>query len=755
MNNRKMIVIWLLMLALSTLACNALSGAADPTEPAATAAAEATDVPATDTAVPPADEPTEAPTEVPTTTPSPDPVAGFIEFESESMGVLFSHPSDWVVEEEFEIISVVSDASLLEADTFESGAGIIILTEAEFGNVSAQEIFTRMIAEEGFVEDMTPTGLPQATTIQGHDSYQGAFTGEIDGSPVNVSMTAISGEGVGAVVLLISPSSGSEAEVAIGEAVVSTISLLPREAPQAEGEIDIGGTVSGQVASGSVSSWEFTASEGDLLTIIVEPEGDLDAVVDVLDASGASILPDGEVDDSFSREEISNLAIPASGTYQVAVTGWLDSAGGYTLSVLTTEVGETIPLSPGTSLEGTLLQSQQQRYSFTGIGSQPVNITVEPTDDSDVVVEIFDATGGLLLEVDDSFGREVAAFTPPADGMYTIVVSEWSGDPSAYTILLAAGDGSGLEGLPEAVLVLNQTDTLAAGATQSYAVEAAIYRPFTVVVDPVEDLDVVLEIYDSSNNLLEAQDRFFGLEQVTFYPQVSGTYVVRVSGFDASQSGNFDIAITQGGPEGIGAPGSVLIASSSLDPAEIHSYPWLTLDDGRVAALVVPDGELDVILEHVNDDTGDILEEIDASFDDERFVSGSMSEAYYTIDVSGFDVEQSGAYTITLFGSEDVAFELAGGDLVYGTMGDDSLIGFSYQGLAGETLIISVTSDSQLDAIVSIEPFEGDPYVEVDGAFAGGTETAEYTFDADETVFVFVSGFSGEVGSFSMTVEVE
>jgi hypothetical protein len=55
-----------------------------------------------------------------------------------------------------------------------------------------------------------------------------------------------------------------------------------------------GDTVDGVVDASGPSVWTFIGLEGEVIDLIVTPEGEFDVVVDVVDESGTSILPNGE-----------------------------------------------------------------------------------------------------------------------------------------------------------------------------------------------------------------------------------------------------------------------------------------------------------------------------------------------------------------------------------------------------------------------------------------------------------------------------
>ena len=126
--------------------------------------------------------------------------------------------------------------------------------------------------------------------------------------------------------------------------------LPPTAAPppvtsSTDGSIAYNTAVDGGIISNGRSLWTFKANSGDYIYVTIAPASGFDAVLDIIDQNGDSILPLGAVDDSFG-EEITDIQIPADGQYQIAVSGFGDSNGRYQLTLstnLNTPINTNLP----------------------------------------------------------------------------------------------------------------------------------------------------------------------------------------------------------------------------------------------------------------------------------------------------------------------------------------------------------------------------------------------------------------------------
>ena len=90
------------------------------------------------------------------------------------------------------------------------------------------------------------------------------------------------------------------------------------------------------------------------------------------------------------------------------------------------------------TLPDTLAAGEEKSYTITSHGARPVIAVVDPTDQSDVALDILDADGTLLTTANYSGpgGVETAYVLPLGQTAYTVRIREANGDAAAFQILV-------------------------------------------------------------------------------------------------------------------------------------------------------------------------------------------------------------------------------------------------------------------------------------------------------------------------------
>ena len=284
----------------------------------------------------------------------------------------------------------------------------------------------------------------------------------------------------------------------------------------------------------------------------------------------------GEVDEAFDAEEISNIVLPADGTYSVVIRGFAGGGGGYELIFNGGGSGTAMPagegggsLSYGELVAGEVTAAGGNVWTFTGSEGDFVDVTVEPYDGFDVVIDLVDSDGNSMLldgAIDNSFDIELLRVVPiPADGQYAVVVTGYAdGETGSYDLYLSETLG---EEAGTVLFVYNEfTEPDEEGFTYPFTAAAGEY--VTLYVNPVDDLDVILGVYnEATDELIEEVDDYFGREEIVFYAEELDNYYFLVTSFDGGVGG-FD-----------------LILSGSA-----YMIPEIFVDDGIIGRVV--DGEV-------------------------------------------------------------------------------------------------------------------------------------------------------------------
>ena len=527
-----------------------------------------TDVPApTDTPEPPppTDTPMPAPTDTPEPTATSAPVAALTEFVSEEAGLRLSYPEGW-----FEgglpgfNIFASTEEGLAGDNPGTQGPVALVVTgpTADFTSTDPEEAINQVVSEFDLgANDMVVEG-PTAVTINGQEAAYTIIEADTDtGDSITAYVVLVINGDYAAIMVGAAPRDQADEYMSLYATMAETIEVSEPTGTTtdigglsvntgdlvSEGILLYGDTVSAAVTDAGPSSWDFIGLEGEVVNVTVEPQGDLDVVVDILDDSGASIL-DFPVDNSFGVEEITDLAIPGSGTFTIVISGYDGATGDYSLTLAEAGAGPVagdisgdIALSEITS--GSVDGTTDTLYTFAAKGGEFMDITVSPTSEElDVVVDVLDANGRSLLDepIDDSYDTEYIRLLPiPEDGIYTVAVSGYDGSAGDFDILIEESY------LSQPANFLFASDELTdAEETHDFPFYALADDLVIAQVDPVElEFDVVLQVYsDDTNELLDEVDANTGFEELLFTVPEDGNYYFRVVGFEGS-TGSYDITL--------------------------------------------------------------------------------------------------------------------------------------------------------------------------------------------------------------------
>lgn len=644
------------------------------------------------------EEPTDVPepTEEPEPTAVPDPTAGFIDFSNEVLGVSLSYPSEWAIEfdEAGDELKLASTQEILEDQQNDIKGAIlnVLLLDRELLSliggeeldtddpVAVLEIFVTLFTEEGADSEdiqLTVTQEPTAVTVNGQTGAQVlADASDSEGDTAVMKLLLIMTDTRAAVVLAGSEASEEAQNRPILDAIESTITLSTPvggttetiDVPDSTGFLLYGDSVAGAVDATGPSVWDFVGLEGEVVDIIVVPDGEFDVVVDVFDESGSSILPNGEVDSSFGTEEVLDVAIPAAGSYTIVVRGFADATGSYQLTIAEAGTAVTPPVTGGSgeaiaygdSVSGIVDgASPVASYSFAGAEDEIVGMVITPFGEFDAVIDVIDATGNSLLsrERDASFGNENVMVALPADGVYTINIYGFDGSTGSFDMLL---------GFPLTNMVIAAPDTLDPedeGEGHSFPFTALRAGDMVgIYAEPAEGLDIAIQVRQGDELL-------------------SGL------GFEVERG--FDYSI------------------------DFEEFVMLLPETGTYSFRV-----LNSVDEEFGGNTGD--------------------------------------YEVVLFGSSEVVFELAYGDVVDARTNPDGLVDYVISGSVGDSMVINVVSDDDsVDMIIEVLDLDENVLASIDDGFSGEVEELVYTFESDELVIIRVRDFFGGEGDFVMSVDAQ
>lgn len=749
----RFLLLLLLVMGLALAACGG-----SPEEAATPTPTETPPPPPTNTPVPPT--PTPAPS------PTPDVTANFVPFEDAQAGLALSYPDGWFTQGMFGFFLFASNEALLDSpDPGEEGAVVLVIAEdtSNLETTNPLEGIETAVAGFGLGEGVETVSGPERLTINGLDSAQALVyaTSEEGNIPLSIFVTILIGKERSALFFGVTPRETEADFLPTFQAMAKTVALTTPVSTTSmllanpSGFLAYGETVDGEVtAAQETAVWGFSGLANDAVSISVTPkEADFDLIIDVLDANGDSIIS-GPQDNAFGEESVS-LTLPADGMYYVTVSGYAGATGTFQLKLQSGSATSGV-IALGETVSGSVTASGPSTWEFSASAGDVLVITVTPLDNLDAVVDVLDASGNSILptgEVDESFGEErLPAVVIPANGKYTIAVRGFAGGTGSFSLTLqSAGTAVGQ------LLVYGQIGSgrVAAGETQRWSFYAMQADVVDITVTPLqEEFDLMVDVLDSNGfSILPdgEQDDFYDTEYLrVLFLEEEGFYTIAVRGFEGS-SGDYEIVVT----ESLGGlPGSILFAKSTLDEGEAHAFPFTAYAGETVRIYVWPGPGFDVVISLYNDDTGELIEEVDNNTGYEEIVFAVPELANYYFEITGFE-GATGSYEVALLATAGAYLEAAGGDEIYGRVERDAVLEYYIQGAKGNTLTVTLNSDENADMIIALLDLDGNVLAEVDDAFSGGEEVLTYTFTADQKLVISIREFFNEVGKFFATITLE
>ena len=224
-----------------------------------------------------------------------------------------------------------------------------------------------------------------------------------------------------------------------------TMSLVLTEEPLfgGGGRLTPGQTIQSTLARGAQHIWTFTGNAQEIVSIVLTPENQFDAILDIYGPDGSRLAA---LDEGFSgdAEVVAALELPLTGEYDIRVRSFAGEGGSYSLSLdeggdSTNNFYDAGDLASGQVAQETLQQNEAHAWFFTGRVGDEVTITVDPlTPNLDLDIWLLDSNINRLAEEDNFLAgeSETIEFVLPEDGQYLILVRDFFGEAGQYEIRL-------------------------------------------------------------------------------------------------------------------------------------------------------------------------------------------------------------------------------------------------------------------------------------------------------------------------------
>lgn len=223
--------------------------------------------------------------------------------------------------------------------------------------------------------------------------------------------------------------------------------VAPVSTPTASGEEQV---IAAQIRANDTYTYELQGNAGDVYSIVVRGQGNLDPRLIISDPDGFVIA---ENDDHRSSDrslnpldsKIDSIILQETGTYTLEVTDYSGNAGSFELAITLLMTGA--PLGPGVDDVSLGQTTQNEVYTMTVDlnAGDFVTVTIRTVSgDLDPVVSLLGPSGSLVAENDDhtdfdsTLGRydsRIQRMLISETGTYTIEVTGYSGS-GTFTVTL-------------------------------------------------------------------------------------------------------------------------------------------------------------------------------------------------------------------------------------------------------------------------------------------------------------------------------
>lgn len=169
------------------------------------------------------------------------------------------------------------------------------------------------------------------------------------------------------------------------------------------------------------------------------------------------------------------------------------------------------PIALGESVEGTLDEDQSHGWLFSQ-GPAVVNIVLQPGEDMDGTLELFDADGQLMAAADSAFEGEeerLELISIPDDQEYTIVVRDFFQDGGSYVLSVVAVTTEELGAVDQGELPIGESVEATLGEDEAHAWTFTIEAPaeMSLTLSNGPELDGLMILFGPDGSVLEIVDQ--------------------------------------------------------------------------------------------------------------------------------------------------------------------------------------------------------------------------------------------------------
>ena len=415
----------------------------------------------------------------------------------------------------------------------------------------------------------------------------------------------------------------------------------------------------------------------------------------------------------------------------------------------------------GDAISGNIATGMVEVWQFSGKSGDVIDVTVEPIDELDVAVDIFNKTGQSIIggTYDESFDTErIPTLTIPANGDFLIVISGFQRSSGDYRLSIVAEGGvaaATVNGrLAYGETIASVVTGVEAGSTWRF--EGTIGDVVDIVVEPTDSLDVVVDVLNSNGRsiLSNVVDDTFGTEVIqSLVLPASDDYSIVTKGF-GQLTGAYNLTLTLTTAKNAGIATLLNygdIVTATIDGPE-ETAVWTFI--GRQGDIIDITGEpitdeFDLTLTLSGD--VDIAEEvIDRSYNIEFIRAIELhSNGEYRIVVSGFE-GSVGKYELRLNQTNkgDVEHIIVGSNTI-----DEADEGqkFAFTATQASNVTAIVGPSSEFDIVIEVYNADTATLIAEADSITSGFEELTVTVPEAGNYYFWLRGFEAEdVGAYDI-----
>lgn len=425
----------------------------------------------------------------------------------------------------------------------------------------------------------------------------------------------------------------------------------------------------------------------------------------------------------------------------------------------------------GTQVKGELTPHARQLWPFNSPGGQYATITLAPEDDSiDLTLLLIDPDGNIAASMDEGYAGDLEVLTDlllVESGTYLIEVGEFFKEGGQYQLNLTLADQPQFGGGGRIEFGREISSELNDNGEHTWVFAGTAGQEVSIVLTSLnEQLDVILEVRGPGDQeLLSLDEGFAGdAEVIVGLPlPVTGDYQIIVHGF-AGRGGAYTLVLDEGGESTVNFydAGDLAYGQRARDflrQDEAHAW-FFEGDAGDVVSIEVsPLGaNLDLDIWLLDPELNDVATKDEfVAGESERIEEELESDGQYLVLVREFFGEP-GEYEIRLNAGGDDSLEIAGeiayGDVVSGTLPAGRNVGWSFQGMAGEVIDVSLTpADADRDLVVVLLDPQGGTAALIDTALSGLPERlTSFELTRDGAWMILIREFFNEGADYELAL---